>query len=110
MDDKKHKEIVGHVMFPVRVMMLDNDTSGYMPMLISDCVAEVSQTSDDGKKEFIGEVGGAMGGALHMRVGYNTFTVPIRDLWNGFVDFLHEHPDLAQNVNVNDLPRFDSEA
>ena len=96
-----NRGVVGYLTLPVEVMMLRDDKAGKMPMLISDCIAEIK----NGEGETVGEVGGAMGASLHLRIGENTFKVGVRGLWNGFVDFLNQHPELAQGVKVADLSK-----
>lgn len=102
--DKKRKDrpVVGNITFPVRPLMLDGDKSGFMMFRFADTEATIQD--DDGKR--IGTVGGAMGGNLYLSIGGNSFSVRVPDLWDGFVDFLRAHPEVAVNVDMESLTKF----
>lgn len=84
----RHKEVVGELRLPIKAMMLKGWLKGSMPMLWADNLLEASV-----KGVKMAEVGGAMGGGIHLRIGKNTFAVSARDLLKAFFEFLNDNPE-----------------
>lgn len=100
LDKAKKDEVVGYITLPVKPMMLKGWTSGSMPMLYNECTHALQDTET--KKRII-EVGGAMGGSVHLDAGDNTFTVRPSDLMIGFLKFMMANPQYYDVKNKAEL-------